>query len=139
MHIVIHTDGGSRGNPGPAASAFTVHTPQNELIHEESLFLGDTTNNVAEYTALRMACEWAVSQKDLGITTCDILMDSELVVKQMRGEYKIKDQTLLSIATEIKRILKTAPFSVSFVHVRRAENAHADQLVNAVMDRNIGH
>lgn len=135
MHIIIHTDGGSRGNPGPAASAFTVHSPQNEVIHEASMYLGVATNNVAEYTALRMSMEWVLQNKsNMDISQVDIVMDSELVVKQMRGEYKIKDITLQKIAAEVKRIEKDLSVAVTYAHVRRAENARADELVNQSLD-----
>ncbi len=135
MHIIIHTDGGSRGNPGPAASAFTVHTENNEILHEESRFLGSTTNNVAEYTALRMAMEWLNDNASkLGVQKVDVLMDSELVIKQMRGEYKIKDGNLSLIAVQIKRIERELQLSPTYIHVRRAENARADQLVNERLD-----
>lgn len=135
MHAIIHTDGGSRGNPGPAASAFTVHTGNNEVLHEESRFLGTATNNVAEYSALRMAMEWLlVNASKLGIQKVDVLMDSELVVKQMRGEYKIKDGNLSLIAVEIKRIERSLQLAPTYIHVRRAENARADALVNESLD-----
>jgi len=135
MHIIIHTDGGSRGNPGPAASAFTVHTKNNEVLHEEARFLGNTTNNVAEYSALRMALEW-LSQNAVkhGVEKVEILMDSELVVKQMRGEYKIKDANLSLIAHDIKRIERDLSLPLAYIHVRRAENAQADLLVNQALD-----
>ncbi len=135
MHIIIHTDGGSRGNPGPAASAFIVHSFKNEVLHEESKYLGVTTNNIAEYSALRMAMDWVKnSYQELEISKIEILMDSELVVKQMRGEYKIKDVNLQAIAQDIKRIQLELQLDVSFIHVRRAENAHADLLVNECLD-----
>lgn len=135
MHIIIHTDGGSRGNPGPAASAFTVHTTNNEVLHEESRFLGNTTNNVAEYSALRMAMEWLLlNASKLGIQKVDVLMDSELVVKQMKGEYKIKDANLSLIAVEIKRIERELLLSITYIHVRRSDNARADELVNKSLD-----
>lgn len=135
MHVLIHTDGGSRGNPGPAAGAFTAHSLQGELLFEASRYLGNTTNNVAEYSALRMAMEWALEHRgNLQISTLEIIMDSELVVKQMRGEYKIKDSTLSVIAQEIKRIERTMGIVTKYLHVRRAENARADELVNICLD-----
>ncbi len=140
MHIVIHTDGGSRGNPGPAASAFTVHSPQNETLHEEKKFLGTATNNVAEYSALLMAHEWlAENAKKMDIQKADILMDSELIVKQMTGEYRIKDETLKLLASRVKSLESSLPFSVVYAHVRRAQNARADELVNAAMDEELTH
>lgn len=135
MHIVINTDGGSRGNPGPAAASFTVKNNQAEILHEDSAYLGVATNNVAEYSALRMAMLWVQTDaKRLGITKLDIVMDSELVVKQMRGEYKIKDANLQLIASEIKTIEKSLNFPVSYIHVKRAENKRADLLVNEALD-----
>lgn len=138
MFLVIHTDGGSRGNPGPAASAFTVHDKDNNLLYEEKKYIGVTTNNVAEYTALRMAWDWIV-QNDMGldISEVDFILDSELVVKQMKGEYKIKDNTLLSIATTIKKMETSQKFIVNYRHTLRSNNSQADSLVNAALDSEI--
>lgn len=140
MHVVIHTDGGSRGNPGHAASAFTVHSSTNEVIHEEKRYVGVATNNVAEYMALIMGQEWLTTDaKRMGISRVDILMDSELIVKQMRGEYRIKDATLLTLAQRVKALEKEHAIHVSYVHVPRAQNARADELVNEALDAEVVH
>lgn len=135
MHLVIHTDGGARGNPGPAASAFVVHNGNNELLHSEGRYLGETTNNVAEYTGLLLGLEWArENSKRLDITKIDILMDSELVVKQMRGEYKIKNEDLQILAARVKKLVEELSIEVSYIHIPRAKNSEADTLVNKTLD-----
>lgn len=133
--IRIFTDGGSRGNPGPAGAGGALYDGDAE-VGSVSKFLGVQTNNVAEYEALRLSLEKAceifgqpVSQE------VHIYMDSELIVKQMKGEYRVKDAKLQVIHKKVKDIL-TASFShVSFHHVRREENTRADALANEAMDR----
>lgn len=139
MILVIHTDGGARGNPGPAASAFTARNSQNELLHEENRYLGETTNNVAEYTALCMAWDWLNLKNNLELTEVNFLLDSELIVKQMNGVYKIKDPKLSQLAVRIKSQQKLAKFAVKYLHIPRAENSEADALVNAAMDAELTH
>jgi len=125
----IFCDGGSRGNPGPAASAFVVYDNK-QAIHSESKYIGETTNNVAEYTALLMAMEWL--RKNPSDVT--IVLDSELVKKQMTGEYKIKNQNLRVLATEINKIVKELSVNIDYVHTLREGNLHADKLVNMELD-----
>ncbi len=135
--LKIFTDGGSRGNPGPAASAFVVIRGGVELF-KDSKFLGDATNNTAEYQALLMAFEWLsanmyiyANQKLL------FFLDSELVVKQMTGVYKIKDKNLQTLSKKIFNIKKLFSSKVTFIAVRRELNTRADFLVNECLDENI--
>lgn len=128
--IKIFCDGGSRGNPGPSASSFVVYKDE-EIIHEGAKFLGVNTNNVAEYTALVMALDWA-SQNN--IETVEIVLDSELVKKQMTGEYKIKNPTLQSLALKAKEYERKIPGKVIYTHTLRAGNPRADFLVNQTLD-----
>ena len=126
---VIHIDGASRGNPGDAAYAVVIAVPGRPPI-EESGVLGQETNNVAEYTALIKALEKA---RHLGLRRLAIHSDSELVVKQVKGEYKIKNDDLKWLADEAKTLMKEF-VSVSLTHVRREQNKRADELCNIALD-----
>jgi ribonuclease HI len=126
---VIHIDGASRGNPGDAAYAVVIDVPGRGPI-EESGVLGKETNNVAEYTALIKALEKA---KHLGLRKLRIHSDSELIVKQVRGEYKIKNDDLKWLADEAKTLMKNFA-AVTLTHVRREQNKRADELCNQVLD-----
>jgi ribonuclease HI len=125
----IHIDGASRGNPGDAAYAVVIDLPGRPAI-EEAGVLGTETNNVAEYTALIKALEKA---RHLGLRRLHIHSDSELVVKQVKGEYKIKNDDLKWLADEAKTLMKDFA-SVTLTHVRREENKRADQLCNQALD-----
>lgn len=134
--IKIFCDGGSRGNPGLSASAFVVYDSENKIIHKQNKFLGITTNNVAEYTAVLMAHEWLDDNaKKNGIQKIKFTLDSELVTKQLNGIYKIKSPNLISLVTKIKKIQSNlSPIKVNIAHVLRARNKVADQLVNDALD-----
>ena len=126
---VIHIDGASRGTPGDAAYAVVIAVPGRPPI-EESGVLGQETNNVAEYTALIKALEKA---RHLGLRRLHIHSDSELVVKQVKGEYKIKNDDLKWLADEAKGLM-TGFASVTLTHVRREQNKRADELCNIALD-----
>lgn len=133
--ITIHTDGGARGNPGPAACAF-VATSGGKPLGEDSHFLGNTTNNVAEYRGVLLALEWLLKLKDFKSDTCKILfyLDSELIVKQLKGIYKVKNETLKKINLEIEDIIKKNKLNISLFNVPRSKNKDADFLVNKELD-----
>lgn len=129
--VTIHTDGASRGNPGEAAYAFVLARPGLPPI-EDAGALGEMTNNQAEYTALVRALEHAVR---LGLTEpIHLLSDSELMVKQMRGEYRVKNEELRPLYEEARRLAGRLPAGVRFQHVRREQNKRADELCNIVLD-----
>lgn len=128
--IFINTDGGSRGNPGPAALGVVLSDESGKVLLAFGEYLGKTTNNVAEYTALLRALEEA---QKIDAQQIVVRMDSELVVKQMKGLYKIKHPNLIPIAQKIKTLLG-AFRSVEFKHVYRADNKAADAEVNKVLD-----
>jgi ribonuclease HI len=126
----VNVDGGARGNPGPAAIGVVLSSPEGEVLEEHGERIGRATNNVAEYRALLRGVELAAAR---GATELDLVGDSELVVKQMKGEYKVKDATMRELNAEVKAALR--PFeSWSIRHVRRAENGEADRLVNQALD-----
>ena len=130
MKLVVHVDGGSRGNPGPAAAAAVVSTPDGDVLDEASLTLGQTTNNVAEYRGLLLGLERA---RELGADDVEVVNDSELVARQVNGEYKVKSPEMAALHGQAQRAL--AGFdSWSIRSVPRAKNAAADALVNQALD-----
>ena len=127
---MVNVDGGARGNPGPAAVGVVVQSAGGEVLEERGERIGVATNNVAEYRALLLGIERAAA---LGASELELVGDSELVVRQVEGKYKVKDAALRELHTEVKRAL--AGFqSWSIRHVRREHNAEADRLVNEVLD-----
>ncbi|MGA9313541.1 MAG: ribonuclease HI family protein [Solirubrobacteraceae bacterium] len=130
MKVVVHVDGGSRGNPGPAAAASVVSTPSGEVLDEASELLGTVTNNVAEYRALLLGLARAVA---LGATEVEVVNDSELIAKQVQGLYKVKHVAMRPLYSEAMAALRA--FEAWKIRlVPRAQNAHADALVNAALD-----
>jgi ribonuclease HI len=130
LKLVVNVDGGARGNPGPAAVGAVVQDAAGEILEERGERIGKATNNVAEYRALLLGIERA---SELGANELELIGDSELIVRQVKGEYKVKDATLRELHGEVKRALR--PFERwSIRHVRREHNAEADRLVNQVLD-----
>jgi len=125
-----YIDGGARGNPGPAGYGVRIERHDGTLVAELYGALGQTTNNVAEYRGLLAALRYTVAQ---GHRTLLIRSDSELLVKQMRGEYKVKHEGLKPLAAEARLLIMQLE-RVEFEHVRREENAEADRLANLAMD-----
>ena len=129
MTATIHVDGGSRGNPGPAAFAFVIRIPGQPDV-EDCATIGTATNNIAEYTALIRALQKA---SDLGLRDLAIFGDSELVVKQMNGEYRVKNADLQDLYAEAQDLRRRFA-SVTLEHVRREKNKRADELCNFALD-----
>lgn len=129
-HLTINTDGGSRQNPGHAGIGVVIKNDRGLIIKNVGEYIGETTNNVAEYKALIRALEEA---HKLEATHLLVQMDSELIVRQMIGKYKIKEPTLQKLAAEVFR-LKNNFQEVTFTHVRRELNREADKLVNQAID-----
>jgi ribonuclease HI len=132
VKVVVNVDGGARGNPGPAAIAAVVQEPDGGVLEERGERIGRATNNVAEYKALLLGIEMA---RALGAKELDLVGDSELIVKQVKGEYKVKDATMRELHAEAKKALRGFD-SWSIRHVRREHNAEADRLVNEALDGN---
>ena len=130
MKLTVHVDGGARGNPGPAAIAAVVSDGDGQVLREEGRPIGRATNNVAEYRAVLLGIELA---SELGADELELVGDSELVVKQLRGEYRVKDQGLKPLHAEARDAL-AAIGAWSVRHVRREQNAEADRLVNEALD-----
>jgi ribonuclease HI len=128
--LVVHVDGGARGNPGPAAIAAVVSTPEGEVVEEHGERIGEATNNVAEYRALLLGLDRARAR---GAREVELIGDSELVARQVRGEYKVKDDALKALHAKVVKALAELD-SWSIRHVRREDNAEADRLVNVALD-----
>ena len=131
MKVVVHVDGGARGNPGPAAAACVVADASGEVLEERARLLGTATNNVAEYRALLLGLERA---RALGATEVEVVNDSELVAKQVRGLYKVKHEAMRPLHREAMAALREFE-RWSIRSVPRAQNADADALVNAALDQ----
>ncbi len=131
--LIINTDGGSRGNPGPAGIGVVIRDEQENIVFEHGAYIGHNTNNVAEYSALIKALETA---RDMKGTDLEVRMDSELIVKQMQGVYKIKEPSLQDLASRVL-VLKNLFNSVKFTHIRREYNKEADFQVNKALDEHM--
>jgi ribonuclease HI len=130
VKLVVHVDGGARGNPGPAAAGAVVSTPDGDVVDEAHELLGVATNNVAEYRGLLLGLARA---RALGATEVDVVNDSELVAKQVNGEYKVKHPDMKPLHAEATSALDRFD-RWTMRSVPRAENADADALVNAALD-----
>ena len=129
--LIIYTDGGARGNPGPAGIGAVLYDEKRRVVAEISEYLGVATNNQAEYKALIAAFKKAV---ELGATELDCYLDSELVVKQLRHEYKVKNKDLAPLFLTLYNL--AVNFSqINYTHIPRERNKEADKLANQAMDR----
>lgn len=127
--LIINTDGGARGNPGPAGIGVVFSDDAGQIIARFKEYIGEATNNVAEYRALILALEKA---RDFEFEEIECRLDSELIVKQLKGEYKVKDEKMKELYEKVQGLIFFRP--VKFVHVRREENKEADRLVNEAID-----
>jgi ribonuclease H / adenosylcobalamin/alpha-ribazole phosphatase len=126
----LYTDGGARGNPGPAASAFVLEAEDGTVLAANGEAIGVATNNVAEYRALVAGLRRAA---EAGVTALEVISDSELLVKQMRGEYRVKNPALKELSVEAARLARELG-PVTYTAVRREHNELADRLVNEALD-----
>lgn len=135
MQYTIFTDGGARGNPGNAAVGIVIQKNK-EVIYEIGKYIGFSTNNIAEYTAVKEAFNYLIStNQERG--EIQFFLDSELVVKQLTGVYKIKDTNLQRLALGIQQNIKVWGSAVSFSHIRRENNKRADLLVNDALNKHL--
>ena len=132
--VVVHVDGGARGNPGPAAVAAVAADPEGNPLAERSAYIGEATNNVAEYRAVLLALDLA---RELGASQIEVVNDSELVARQIGGEYKVKNAALRDLFVETMRGLREFD-RWSVRNVRREDNVRADELVNEALDEAAG-
>jgi len=131
MKLIVHVDGGARGNPGPAAAASVISSPTGEVLDERAQLLGSATNNVAEYRALLLGLARA---RELGASEVEVVGDSELIAKQVQGLYKVKHPAMRPLYAEAIDALRGFE-RWSIRTVPRAQNAEADALVNAALDQ----
>jgi len=134
--IIIYTDGGARGNPGPSGIGAVIANETGEVLKEISEYIGKQTNNYAEYMALIRALEESKNMfgEKLRTMVVQVMMDSELVVRQLSGQYKVKEPTLKELSSRVASMrLEDIP-NVTFTHVLREKNSHADKLVNKAID-----
>lgn len=133
MKLTIFTDGGARGNPGPAGVGFVVINEFDETIYEKGFFIGEATNNVAEYQAVLVSLRWVKEFKS-DVSEINYFIDSELVVKQLKGEYRVKDEKLVKLLNLVKTRLSSLKAKVTFTHIPRSKNKRADKLYNLALD-----
>jgi ribonuclease HI len=131
VKAIVHVDGGARGNPGPAAAACVISSPEGEILGEHAELLGEVTNNVAEYRALLLGLRRA---RELGVSDVEVVNDSELIAKQINGQYKVKHAAMRPLCLEALTALRGFD-RWSVRTVPRAQNAEADALVNAALDQ----
>ncbi|HXR28784.1 MAG TPA: ribonuclease HI family protein [Solirubrobacteraceae bacterium] len=131
MKVIVHVDGGARGNPGPAAAACVITSPTGEVLAEHAELLGTATNNVAEYRALLLGLARA---RQLGASEVEVVGDSELIAKQVQGVYKVKHAAMRPLHGQALDALRDFE-RWSIRTVPRAQNARADALVNAALDQ----
>jgi ribonuclease HI len=130
MKAKLSTDGGARGNPGPAAYGYVLETDDGTVLDAHGETIGVATNNVAEYSGLIAGLRKAV---ELGLDELEVVSDSELIVRQMTGEYKVKNEALRALKEEAEDLADRLP-KVKFTSVRREHNELADKLVNEALD-----
>lgn len=128
--VLIHTDGASRGNPGPASTGIAVYNEQGELLYEEASALGEKTNNYAEYSAVLKALKLSAANKIKSLT---LKSDSEFLIKQLKGLYKVRSENIKNLYKKCK-LYENRISKVEFQHVRREYNKRADELANLVLD-----
>ncbi len=136
MEVNIYTDGGSRGNPGVSGYGLVIYDDQKTLIYQESKFLGIKTNNEAEYSGIIAALEWIKKNQSVyQITQLNFFADSQLMIRQFQGIYKVKAPTLLPLFSHAQQLLLQINLPAKFTDVRREFNKLADELANQAMDR----
>ncbi len=128
--VLIHTDGASRGNPGPASTGIAVYDEKGELFYEEASALGEQTNNYAEYSAVLKALKLSTANK---IKSLILKSDSEFLIKQLQGLYKVRSENIKSLYKNCK-LYESRISKVEFQHVRREYNKKADELANLILD-----
>ncbi|HPF95334.1 MAG: ribonuclease HI family protein [Candidatus Magasanikbacteria bacterium] len=134
MQLIVRTDGGARGNPGPAGFGAVIEDANGKVLEEHAVFLGRKTNNQAEYAGAIFALRRA---GELGATEVTLYSDSELMIKQANGEYKVKHPNVVPLFQDLFRAERVIG-KVKYIHVRREQNKHADALSNKAMDEGMG-
>ncbi|MBN1962967.1 MAG: ribonuclease HI family protein [Deltaproteobacteria bacterium] len=131
MRVLLHTDGASRGNPGPAAAGWVISTPDGHIIKQNGIFLGNRTNNEAEYEAVIHGLSEAMK---LGANEVALRADSELLIKQITGVYKVRNQRMLSLYKKVRELIDNL-LDIDARHVPREQNSAADSMANKALDK----
>lgn len=134
MKLAAFTDGAARGNPGDAGIGIVIQDEQGAIVKTLKKYIGKATNNVAEYTALITALEYLGNTETLKCTEIVVYTDSELMARQINGEYKVKDAGLKLLFQKVKLLLHEASFTFSIRHIPRSQNKEADALANEAID-----
>ena len=135
MTLSIFCDGGARGNPGPAAIGFVIKDQPRHLLHQHHQYIGQATNNIAEYQAVVSALQWLNKNKSqLQITNCQFFLDSALVVNQLNGKFKIKSANLRQLVLKVKILEQELKVPTYYHSIPRSQNSQADALVNQALD-----
>ncbi len=134
MTISVFTDGAARGNPGKAGIGIVIKDDRGAVLAELKEYIGTSTNNNAEYSALLRALEYILESETLRCSGVVVYTDSELMARQIRGEYKVKEPGLKLMYQKVILLLKSAPFSFTIRHIPRTQNAEADALANEAID-----
>jgi len=141
-NIYIYSDGGSRGNPGHAAYGFIIYDEQKKIIYSDGKYINTATNNQAEYqgvlNALKYLCNYFEKLKIQNQAQISVFLDSKLIVEQMNGNYKIKNEGLKPIYWEIRELIVKLGGIVHFIHIPREKNKEADKIVNNTIDKKLG-
>lgn len=132
--VILHTDGACRGNPGPAAAGWVIFDQQGQLVQQGGRALGITTNNVAEYAAAKLGLEACIA---LGVKQVVLKADSQLLIRQLLGQYQVRNEGLRGYLVAVKQLLQQFD-QFSLLHVPRAENQQADAMANAALDSALG-
>ena len=136
MKISIYTDGGSRGNPGISGYGLVILDESKKILYQESKFLGIKTNNEAEYMGLLAALTWVKNNPDnLAISSLSVFADSQLMIRQMQGAYKVRSPNLINLYKTAKLIVSHFDFPITYTDIRREFNKLADELANQAMDQ----
>ena len=133
--LVIFADGGARGNPGPAAIGFVIKDSTGKIIHRQGKYIGETTNNVAEYQAVIEALGWLAANYKSPITKLQFFLDSKLVVNQLNGLFKVKEIKMRNLVIKVRQLEREIGGNVSYQAIPREKNSLADGLVNQALDR----
>lgn len=138
MVLNIYTDGGSRGNPGVSGYGLVIYEDNQKILYQEGKFLGIKTNNEAEYSGIIAALKWIKKNKtNYNITQLNFFADSQLMIRQLQGLYKVKAPTLLPLYAQVQQLLTQINLPTKYTDVRREFNKLADELANQAMDRRI--
>lgn len=135
MNITVYTDGGSRGNPGHSGYGLVIYDEFQKILFQESKYLGTKTNNEAEYSGLIGALDWLSKNQDKKISKINFYSDSQLMVRQLQGKYKVKAPNLKPFFQKAQQLISSIKIPIIFQDIRRDFNQLADDLANQAMDR----